>query len=149
MLSLSASPCCRAWDAGKTLPHAPSLGIPFSSDRHHGRHGTEAATGKTVRVYYTGWLYSTTATDNKGGVFDSNRHRPWLQFHPRRRHRDQGMGAGRRRDESRREARLIIPPELGYGVNGSGQCDSRQRDLDLRDRTSGRRRVVRALSGVS
>lgn len=82
--------------------------------------GTEATAGKTVRVYYTGWLYSTTATDNKGGVFDSNTSglgfsftigagtviKGWDQGVP-------GMKVGGKR-------RLIIPPELGYGVNGSG-----------------------------
>ena len=57
---------------GKDSPTAPSLNIPFSSTDITVGTGTEATAGKTIRVYYTGWLYSTTATDNKGGVFDSN-----------------------------------------------------------------------------
>lgn len=105
---------------GNDSPTAPSLNIPFSSTDITVGTGTEATTGKTVRVYYTGWLYSTTATDNKGGVFDSNTSglgfsftigagtviKGWDQGVP-------GMKVGGKR-------KLIIPPELGYGVNGSG-----------------------------
>jgi FKBP-type peptidyl-prolyl cis-trans isomerase FkpA len=34
--------------------------------------GATAATGNRVQVNYTGWLYSATATNNKGKQFDSN-----------------------------------------------------------------------------
>ena len=34
--------------------------------------GAEAATGKTVAVSYTGWLYSATAADHKGTQFDAS-----------------------------------------------------------------------------
>ena len=105
---------------GDDSPTGPSLGIPFSATDITVGTGTEATTGKTVRVYYTGWLYSTTATDNKGGVFDSNTTglgfsftigqgtviKGWDQGVP-------GMKVGGKR-------RLIIPPELGYGTAGSG-----------------------------
>jgi FKBP-type peptidyl-prolyl cis-trans isomerase FkpA len=105
---------------GKDSPTAPSLGIPYSATDITVGTGTEATTGKTVRVYYTGWLYSVTATDNKGGVFDSNTTglgfsftigagtviKGWDQGVP-------GMKVGGKR-------RLILPPELGYGVNGNG-----------------------------
>ena len=59
---------------------------------------------------YTGWLYSNTATDNKGNTFDSGRltNYPlnnliagWRQGIP-------GMRVGGLR-------RLVIPPELAYG----------------------------------
>lgn len=103
-------------------PTSPSLNIPFSSTDIVVGTGTTANAGQTVRVYYTGWLYSTTATDNKGGVFDSNTSglgfqftvglgtviKGWDQGVP-------GMKVGGKR-------RLIIPPELGYGVNGSGSA---------------------------
>jgi FKBP-type peptidyl-prolyl cis-trans isomerase FkpA len=105
---------------GNDSPTAPSLNIPFSSTDITVGTGTEATTGKTVRVYYTGWLYSTTATDHKGGQFDSITTglgfsftigagtviKGWDQGVP-------GMKVGGKR-------LLIIPPELGYGVNGSG-----------------------------
>ncbi len=34
--------------------------------------GTEAVNGRRVTVNYTGWLYSTTAADNKGTQFDTS-----------------------------------------------------------------------------
>lgn len=105
---------------GNDSPTAPSLGIPYSQTDITVGTGTEATSGKTLRVYYTGWLYSTTATDNKGGVFDSNLTGLGFQF-------TLGIGAvikgwdqgvvGMKVGGKRR---LIIPPELGYGVNGSG-----------------------------
>jgi len=105
---------------GGDNPLAPSLGIPFSATDITTGTGSTAATGQTVRVYYTGWLYSTTATDNKGTQFDSNTVglgyeftvgvtpviAGWQQGVP-------GMKVGGKR-------RLIIPPELGYGTAGSG-----------------------------
>ncbi len=105
---------------GDDNPLAPSLGIPFSATDITVGTGSTAATGKTVRVYYTGWLYSTTATDNKGTQFDANIAglgyeftigvtsviQGWHQGLP-------GMKVGGKR-------LLIIPPELGYGAAGSG-----------------------------
>ena len=41
---------------GKDSPTAPSLKIPDSATDITVGSGTEATTGKTVRVYYTGWL---------------------------------------------------------------------------------------------
>ena len=105
---------------GKDSPTAPSLNIPFSSTDLVVGTGTVAASGQTVRVYYTGWLYSTTAADNKGSTFDANISGLGYSF---------VLGAGRvikgwdqgvvgMRVGGKR--RLIIPPELAYGVNGSG-----------------------------
>ncbi len=105
---------------GDDNPLAPSLGIPFSATDITVGTGSTAATGQTVRVYYTGWLYSTTATDNKGTQFDANIAglgyeftigvtaviQGWHQGVP-------GMKVGGKR-------RLIIPPELAYGTGGNG-----------------------------
>ncbi len=83
--------------------------------------GTHAESGKQVSVHYTGWLFDSTATDNKGTKFDSSRDRGqpfrfalgagqviagW----------DQGV-AGMRVGGQRT---LTIPPELGYGARGAG-----------------------------
>jgi FKBP-type peptidyl-prolyl cis-trans isomerase FkpA len=83
--------------------------------------GTEARQGRTVRVHYTGWLYSPTAADHKGQKFDSSRDRNepfefslgageviagWDQGVA-------GMKVGGKRV-------LTIPPAMGYGPRGAG-----------------------------
>lgn len=83
--------------------------------------GTTATSGRPISVHYTGWLYSSTATDNKGTKFDSSVDRGtpfaftlgagqviagW----------DQGV-LGMKVGGTRR---LVIPPSLGYGAGGAG-----------------------------
>ena len=83
--------------------------------------GDAAASGQTVSVHYTGWLFDANAPDQKGKKFDSSRDRGepfhfalgagqviegW----------DQGV-AGMKVGGSRT---LVIPPELGYGARGAG-----------------------------
>lgn len=82
--------------------------------------GAEATNGLTVSVNYTGWLYDSTKTDNKGLQFDTSTGRGpltfilgvggviagWDQGIP-------GMKVGGVR-------RLIIPPSLGYGPVRTG-----------------------------
>ena len=83
--------------------------------------GAEATKGKTVRVHYTGWLYSTSAADNRGTKFDSSKDRnePF----------DFTLGAGeviQGWDEGVAGMKvggtriLTIPPTLGYGAQGAG-----------------------------
>lgn len=105
---------------GKDSPTSPSLNIPFSSTDITVGTGTQATAGKTVRVYYTGWLYSTTATDNKGGVFDSNLIGLGYSFTLGAGTVIKGWDQGVVGMKVGGKRRLILPPELGYGVNGSG-----------------------------
>jgi FKBP-type peptidyl-prolyl cis-trans isomerase len=83
--------------------------------------GTEASSGKTVTVHYTGWLYSESAPDHHGTKFDSSRDRnePFafqLGAGQVIQGWDQGV-AGMRVGGQRT---LIIPPNLGYGGRGAG-----------------------------
>ncbi|HUR21409.1 MAG TPA: FKBP-type peptidyl-prolyl cis-trans isomerase [Vicinamibacterales bacterium] len=109
---------------GKDSPTAPNLGIPFSSTDLVVGTGTEATTGKTLRVYYTGWFYSETAADHKGGVFDTNTSGLGLSFVLGSggviKGWDQGV-VGMRVGGKRR---LIVPPELAYGTAGNGTIPS-------------------------
>lgn len=76
--------------------------------------GTEAATGKTATVTYTGWLYSDTATDHKGTQFDTGTFSFTLGANQVIAGFDQGvtgMKVGGKRT-------LLIPSSLGYGASG-------------------------------
>jgi FKBP-type peptidyl-prolyl cis-trans isomerase FkpA len=79
--------------------------------------GAEAVAGKTVTVKYTGWLYSTTAANNKGAQFESHSGYPFkLGAQAVIAGFDQGvtgMKVGGKRT-------VLIPANLGYGAQGSG-----------------------------
>ena len=78
--------------------------------------GAEVVATKSVTVKYTGWLYNTTMTANKGAQFDSGTFTTvlaskeviegWVQGIP-------GMKVGGKRT-------LVIPSSLGYGTRGRG-----------------------------
>ena len=107
-------PACKKSDT----PVGPST--PFASTDLRVGTGTAAATGKAVTVNYTGWLYSQTATDNKGAQFDSSAGRGPFSFVlgagqviPGWDRGIVGMKVGGLR-------RLVIPPDLAYGSAGAG-----------------------------
>lgn len=73
-----------------------------------------------MTVNYTGWLYDSTKTDNKGTQFDTSIGRGPFPFTlgvgQVIKGWDQGV-VGMKVGGSRR---LIIPPDLGYGAAGNG-----------------------------
>jgi FKBP-type peptidyl-prolyl cis-trans isomerase len=82
--------------------------------------GAAVSPGQMAVVQYTGWLYETTAKDNKGKQFDSSRerHEPFkfpIGTGSVIKGWDQGV-AGMKVGGSRR---LIIPPDLAYGDAGA------------------------------
>jgi FKBP-type peptidyl-prolyl cis-trans isomerase FkpA len=120
-LPLLAAACGGGGNDSPTSPTPPpSLGIPFSSTDMRVGTGAEALNGRRATVNYTGWLYSTTAAENKGTQFDTSYGRTPFAFLVGGggviRGWDQGV-IGMRVGGQRR---LIIPPELGYGSAGSG-----------------------------
>jgi FKBP-type peptidyl-prolyl cis-trans isomerase FkpA len=80
--------------------------------------GRQAAIGNNLTVNYTGWLYNPTATENKGRQFDSSIGRGAFPFRlggnviSGWNQGVAGMAVGGKR-------RLVIPPNLGYGSQGS------------------------------
>ena len=85
--------------------------------------GATASAGQTVTVHYTGWLYDTSAPQNKGKKFDSSVDRGKPFVFP--------LGAGRvikgwengfagMKVGGKRT--LIIPSEMGYGSRGAGNA---------------------------
>jgi FKBP-type peptidyl-prolyl cis-trans isomerase FkpA len=80
--------------------------------------GAEAVSGKTVTVTYTGWLYSATATNNKGTQFDAGTLSFTLGANQVISGFDQGvlgMKVGGKRT-------VLIPSSMGYGSTGSGSA---------------------------
>jgi FKBP-type peptidyl-prolyl cis-trans isomerase len=114
---------CLALIAGagcdKDSPLAPDLGIEYSATDLTVGTGTEAISGRTVRVYYTGWLYSPTATDHKGGVFDFNISGLGFSFTLGSGGVIKGWDQGVAGMKVGGKRRLILPPALGYGTAGS------------------------------
>ena len=88
--------------------------MPFSITELRAGSGATAATGRQVQVRYTGWLYSTSAADNKGTQFDSGT----LPFTV-----GSGVIAGFSQGVTGMQVgairRVVIPPSLGYGAAGS------------------------------
>jgi FKBP-type peptidyl-prolyl cis-trans isomerase len=82
--------------------------------------GAEAVNGKVLTVNYAGWLYSSTAAENKGSLFDTSVGRSPYTFTLGAgsviRGWDQGL-VGMKVGGVRR---LVIPPDLAYGASGSG-----------------------------
>ena len=98
----------------KDNPTAPSANVPFSTVDVRVGTGTEATTGRLVQVNYSGYLYSATAAENKGTPFDAGTF-PFTVgtgVIPGFSQGVQGMRVGGIR-------RVIIPPNLGYGAQGS------------------------------
>lgn len=106
---------------GGDSPSGPSLlpGAPFSQTDLRAGTGAEAAAGRTVTVNYTGWLYSPMQPEQKGQQFDTSTGRGPFSFQ---------LGAGRVIQGWERGVpgmrvggarRLVIPPDLGYGSQGS------------------------------
>jgi FKBP-type peptidyl-prolyl cis-trans isomerase len=80
--------------------------------------GAEAMTGRQAVVNYTGWLYSNTATDNKGRQFDSSIGRAPFPFTPGVTNVIQGWHQGVPGMRVGGLRRLVLPPNLAYGAAG-------------------------------
>ena len=97
-------------------PTTPSSSAPFSQVDLLVGTGSEAATGKTLTVNYTGWLYDPTKPDNKGLQFDSSIGREAFVFTLGAQAVIQGWDKGLVGMKVGGIRRLGVPPSLGYGA---------------------------------
>ncbi|HEY7292988.1 MAG TPA: FKBP-type peptidyl-prolyl cis-trans isomerase [Vicinamibacterales bacterium] len=101
-------------------PTTPTNSAPFSQTDLVVGTGATASTGATLSVDYTGWLYDSTKSDNKGLQFDSSIGKAPFSFILGNgdviKGWDQGV-AGMRVGGVRR---LVVPPSLAYGDTRSG-----------------------------
>ena len=110
---------CGSNDGGSLT--GPSANVPFSTVDVRVGTGAEAILGRAALVNYTGWLYSTTAPDNKGTRFDSSLDpgRQPLVINSLGSGVIQGFSMGVQGMRVGGLRRVVIPPNLGYGSAGS------------------------------
>jgi FKBP-type peptidyl-prolyl cis-trans isomerase FkpA len=87
--------------------------------------GATAATGNRVQVNYTGWLYSASATNNKGKQFDTNTGtggKPFVFVIGAVNTSESvipGFGQGVLGMKVGGKRTVVVPASLGYGAAGS------------------------------
>jgi FKBP-type peptidyl-prolyl cis-trans isomerase FkpA len=107
---------------GNSSPTAPDQSaVPFSQAELRAGSGAEATNGKRLFVNYAGWLYSDTAAENKGTLFDTNVGRSGpLSFTLGSGQVIRGWDQGLVGLKVGGVRRLVIPPSLAYGASGNG-----------------------------
>jgi FKBP-type peptidyl-prolyl cis-trans isomerase FkpA len=113
VLMLAATTAACGGD-GNDTPTSPSANVPFETVDITLGTGAEATTGRLATVAYAGWLYSTTASQNKGSQFDAGvfTFTVGTGVIPGFSRGVTGMRVGGQR-------RVVIPPDLGYGSAGA------------------------------
>ena len=77
--------------------------------------GTEATSGKTITVHYTGWVYNTNTADHHGKQFDSSRGGQPFTFVLGLGQVIAGWDQGVAGMKIGGQRTLVIPPNLAYG----------------------------------
>src|SRR5512132_2560487 len=94
---------------------APSHYAAFSSTDIVLGSGDAAASGASLTVNYTGWLYNAVTDDHKGPQFDSTTGRGPFTFTLGAGQVIQGLDVGLVGMRVGGTRRLVIPPSLAYG----------------------------------
>jgi FKBP-type peptidyl-prolyl cis-trans isomerase FkpA len=98
----------------------PTEAVPYSQVDLKLGTGDEAATGKTLTVNYTGWLFDPTKADQKGLLFDTSIGRDVFPFTLGAGQVIQGWEQGVPGMKVGGLRRLVIPPSLAYGGTRNG-----------------------------
>lgn len=96
-------------------PTTPSSSAPYSQVDLLAGTGGEAATGNTLTVNYTGWLFDPGKPDNKGLQFDTSLGGTPFVFVLGTQSVIAGWDKGLVGMKVGGIRRLVIPPSLGYG----------------------------------
>jgi FKBP-type peptidyl-prolyl cis-trans isomerase FkpA len=107
--------CCLAAASCSKSPTTPSSSAPYSQIDLLVGTGTEAASGNSLTVNYTGWLYDPSKPDNKGLRFDSSIGRDAFTFILGSSSVIPGWDKGLVGMKIGGIRRLVIPPSLAYG----------------------------------
>ena len=112
---------CPLFLACAESPTSPSHFAPFSQTDLVVGTGAEAATGQTLRVRYTLWLYDASKTDRKGLQVETNVGGELFSFTLGQSGVIEGWNRGvpGMRVGGRRQ--LTVPPTLAYGDRRSGE----------------------------
>ena len=100
-----------------TAPSGPTFA---TTDLREGG-GTAAASGNTLTVNYSGWLYDATKPDQKGLLFDTSLARGPFSFVLGQGQVIPGWDQGLVGMKTGGLRRLVIPPSMGYGGTRAGQ----------------------------
>ncbi len=106
--------------ASCTSPTSPTVGAPFSQTDLKVGTGAAAATGQTLMVNYTGWLFDNTKSDKKGKQFDKSPDGQPFIFKLGSAQVIEGWDLGLVGMKVGGIRRLVVPSELAYGRNGAG-----------------------------
>jgi FKBP-type peptidyl-prolyl cis-trans isomerase FkpA len=101
-------------------PTEPSHSAAFARTDLRAGSGAEAASGNTLRVNYTLWLYSATAADNKGVKVESSDTETPFSFVLGSGQVIDGWNQGLTGMRVGGLRRLVVPPSLGYGDTRKG-----------------------------
>jgi FKBP-type peptidyl-prolyl cis-trans isomerase FkpA len=96
-------------------PTTPSNNAAYSQTDLRLGTGTLAESGHLMTVNYTGWFYSSAATDHKGPEFDSSTGRAPFTFTLGGGEVITGWEQGVTGMRVGGIRRLVVPPSLGYG----------------------------------
>ena len=101
---------CGGGSSSPSSPTAPSANAPFSTIDLRVGTGAEATIGRLVNVNYSGWVWDSLGTDNKGSRFDAGTFSFTVGQGV-----IQGFSQGTIGMRVGGLRRVVVPPSLGYG----------------------------------
>ena len=115
LFACAAAAACLTAASCSQSPNSPTSTAPFSQVDLLAGTGTAAASGNTLTVSYTGWLYDPAKPDNKGLQFDTSVGKQPFVFILGSNSVIAGWDQGLVGMKVGGIRRLVVPPSLAYG----------------------------------